>query len=70
MVRCIRLRGHLNQVDHFILAKHSGKVARLLGKGEIVEREITPLQGALVEKTQGGHELSTLPGPSFFSSSE
>jgi hypothetical protein len=30
---------------------------RLLGKREIVERKITPLQGWFVEKAQGGHAV-------------
>jgi len=48
-----------------------GRLRGCLGKAaEIVERTITPLQGALVEKTQLGHAVLDTVGTSFFSWSE
>jgi hypothetical protein len=42
-----------DQPRNLILAKHSGQSTRLLGKRQIIERQITALQSLFVEKAQG-----------------
>jgi hypothetical protein len=41
-----------DQSRHLVLAEHGWQGARLLGKRQIVESQITPLQRLLVEKPQ------------------
>jgi hypothetical protein len=55
MVRCIPVAGSFQSGGSRRLGWQ--KAARLGGKGEIVERKITPLQGALVQNTQRGHAV-------------
>ncbi len=47
----------LDQSSDFILTEHVRQNAGLLGKGEIIKREVAPLQCPLVEKPQGRHTV-------------
>ena len=58
----------LDQSSHFILTEHVRQNARLLGKGEIIKREVAPLQCPLCRRNRKADtQFSTLPGASFFS---